>query len=305
MRRIKLSLFKSLFEKNLTGNEIDFILAISHYQNNAGVVCGMHYREMMAKTGMSAQAFYDCKKSLQEKGIIEASKGYRDYDIIMLDNDFSVYSEEDYENGKVPAYVSTDKRMFFDFNWKKLKPRQKLLAIDLFNINMAGQRAFRIGRKMFFEKYADGKWPDGSKRKGLLGITERTLQKYLKLLQLYFYIGLKDGIYYITLRRTFSKKEAKSSQEGTLGYLFKTSCRRNRIGSIDIDEKEKRDILNTFYIRRKSLMNGQAFSRVPGLFRRMLEILNEDIPNEQKWKRRLKASLFHKLLKKELGLELA
>ena len=63
MQRIKLDVFQTLFTKNLTGNEIDFILALSHMQDERGCVCGLHYKEMMAETGMSAQAFYDCKKS--------------------------------------------------------------------------------------------------------------------------------------------------------------------------------------------------------------------------------------------------
>ena len=71
MQRIKLDVFQTLFTKNLTGNEIDFILALSHMQDERGCVCGLHYKEMMAETGMSAQAFYDCKKSLQEKRVIE------------------------------------------------------------------------------------------------------------------------------------------------------------------------------------------------------------------------------------------
>lgn len=36
MQRIKLDVFHSLFEKELTGNEIDFIIALTHLQNGRG-----------------------------------------------------------------------------------------------------------------------------------------------------------------------------------------------------------------------------------------------------------------------------
>lgn len=37
MQRIKLNVFKSWFDKNLTGKEIDFLLVLSFYQDKRGV----------------------------------------------------------------------------------------------------------------------------------------------------------------------------------------------------------------------------------------------------------------------------
>lgn len=34
MQRIKLDVFKTFFQKNLTGNEIDFLIALSHIQTH-------------------------------------------------------------------------------------------------------------------------------------------------------------------------------------------------------------------------------------------------------------------------------
>ena len=301
MQRIKLEVFKTFFEKNLTGNEIDFIIALSHLQNVAGTVCGLHYRKIMKETGMSAQAFYDCKRTLSEKGIIRVVKGHNDYDITLIGNDFSMYSDSDYKEGRVPVYISTNRKMFYDINWGKLKPAQKLLAIELMNINTAGGHTHRIKRKEFFKKYANSINKDGSNRKGLLNINARTLQKYLILLRLYFYIGLKDGMYYITLRKQFAQKAVMSEHDITLKYLYKTSCRRSKIENENQDKKEKEDIMQILYIYRNAL--SKCFEKIPGLFTKMLEILNAGIVNKQKWKKRLKASLFHKLLKEELGIQ--
>ena len=87
MQKIKLEVFQTLFTKKLTGNEIDFILTLSHMQDERGCVCGLHYKEMMEKTGISTLAFYDCKKSLQEKKVIEERPGKQDYDIFLVGND--------------------------------------------------------------------------------------------------------------------------------------------------------------------------------------------------------------------------
>ena len=81
VQRIKLEVFKKFFEKNLTGNEIDFLIALTYVQDNRGIARGVFYRDMMAVTGMSTQAFYDCKRSLEEKGVISVQRREQDYDI--------------------------------------------------------------------------------------------------------------------------------------------------------------------------------------------------------------------------------
>ena len=162
MQRIKLDVFHSLFEKELTGNEIDFIIALTHLQNGRGEAFGVHYKEMCEKMDISVQAFYDCKKSLAQKGIIQVTKGQKDYDIVLCGNDFTSYTDRDYKTGNVP-YIRTNQKLFYDVNWKKLKPAQKLLVMDLLNINEAGRfRTHRIKRENFIKKYANTVAEDGS-----------------------------------------------------------------------------------------------------------------------------------------------
>ena len=194
MQRIKLNVFKSWFDKNLTGKEIDFLLVLSFYQDKRGVTRGVYYKDMMREGKMSAQTFYDCKKSLTEKGVISSVEGQDDYDITLIGNDFTIYEKEDYEEGKV-KYLSTTYHLFRDPYFRTLKPKQKLLVMDLLNIQMAGRpngvNTYRIYRENFIKKYANIKQNDGTKSKGLLDITVRTLQKYFKLLKHYFSVSLK------------------------------------------------------------------------------------------------------------------
>ena len=66
------------------------------------------------------------------------------------------------------------------------------------------------------------------------------------------------------------------------------------------DEREAADILTVISRYRKEIRD--SFCDVVDVFGKMLEVLNANIPNRSKWKRRLKASLYHKLLREELGL---
>lgn len=295
MQRINLKVFKSFFEKDLTGKEIDFLIVLSMYQDITGTVQGVHYREMMEEAGMSAQSFYDCKASLVKKGVIRSVGIYCDYDITIIGNDFSMYTEEDYRSGKV-KYLSTACRLFRDTNFRRLKPKQKLLVMDLYNIQSAGMpngvNTYRIRRENFIQKYANTENADGTEKKGLLDVTVRTLQKYLKMLRLYFSIGLKEGMYFFTMRRQFMKREISQKTEKTavMEHILKAACRRNQIK--DTDPSEWKGILKVMENREKDI---RAVD-VSNLIERMIAVINDSVLNPKKWKRRLKTSLFVKLL---------
>ena len=220
---------------------------------------------------------------------------YCDYDITLIGNDFSLYTEEDYQSGNV-KYLSTACRLFRDRNFRKLKPKQKLLVMDLYNIQSAGMpngaNTYRIRRENFLKKYADEEHADGTKKRGLLGVTVRTLQKYLKMLRLYFSIALKDGMYYITMRRQFMKRELsrKTEKETVMEHLLKVACRRNQIN--EPDQAEWNGILNAMGNREKDIRSVDVSSLVG----QMVAVINESVLNPKKWKRRLKTSLFVKLL---------
>lgn len=295
MQRIKLDVFKSWFDKNLTGKEIDFLLVLSFYQDKRGITRGVYYKDMMREGKMSAQTFYDCKRSLTEKGVISSIEGQDDYDITLIGNDFTIYGKEDYEEGKV-KYLSTTYHLFRDPSFRTLKPKQKLLVMDLLNIQMAGRpngvNTYRIYRKNFIKKYANIKQNDEIETRGLLNITVRTLQKYFKLLKHYFSICLKNGMYFFTLKTEFARSEVRHTTENhiTMQHLVKAACRRNKIKDPDVKEQEK--IEKVLENREKEVLN--RFVNISDVIRSMIETINEKIPDPRKWSRRLKATLFIK-----------
>lgn len=296
MQKIKLDVFKSWFGKDLTKKEIDFLIVLSFYQNERGVVYGVHYDEMMQEAKMSTQTFYNCKKSLVEKEVISSEGIWGDYDITINGNDFTCYTQEDYNEGRV-KYLRMNAYLFRDVNFKRLKAKQKLLVMDIFHIQNAGAprgvQAYRIQRTNFIKKYANVRNTDGTVSKGLLDVTERTLQKYMKMLQLYFSIGLKDGMYFFTIRKHFQKKAAEENTVA-MEHLLSAACRRNQIGKENQTEKEWKDTLYVLLNNRRELT--RKFIDVGEIIREMIRIINARTINPRKWKRRLKASLFAKLL---------
>ena len=213
----------------------------------------------------------------------------------MIGNDFTIYEKEDYEEGKV-KYLSTTYHLFRDPYFRTLKPKQKLLVMDLLNIQMAGRpngvNTYRIYRENFIKKYANIKQNDGTKSKGLLDITVRTLQKYFKLLKHYFSVSLKNGMYFFTLKSKFAKSGVSHTTENhiTTQHLVKAACRRNKIKDPDAKEQEK--IEKVLENREKEVLN--QFVNISAVVQSMIEAINEKIPDPRKWNRRLKATLFIK-----------
>lgn len=245
----------------------------------------------------SAQHLNICRgiEDFTEKGVISSVEGQDDYDITLIGNDFTIYEKEDYEEGKV-KYLSTTYHLFRDPYFRTLKPKQKLLVMDLLNIQMAGRpngvNTYRIYRENFIKKYANIKQNDGTKSKGLLDITVRTLQKYFKLLKHYFSVSLKNGMYFFTLKSKFAKSGVSHTTENhiTTQHLVKAACRRNKIKDPDVKEQEK--IEKVLENREKEVLN--RFVNISDVIRSMIETINEKIPDPRKWSRRLKATLFIK-----------
>ena len=105
-------------------------------------------------------------------------------------------------------------------------------------------------------------------------------------------------MYYITLRKQFSSSITRTESDEVNRHLLNTACTRNRIK--EQDEKEAADILAVISRYRKEIQN--SFCDVIDIFEQMIEVMNASIPRRSKGKRRLKASLYHKLLREELGM---
>ena len=89
MQKIKYGVLDKLLRADLSRAEMDFILHISHYQDDTGCVSGIYYRDICEALQISYQTFYDVLRSLQAKEIIKVDKAfYGDWDVTILDNSF-------------------------------------------------------------------------------------------------------------------------------------------------------------------------------------------------------------------------
>ena len=177
MQKIKYGVLDKLLRADLSRAEMDFILHISHYQDDTGCVSGIYYRDICEALQISYQTFYDVLRSLQAKEIIKVDKAfYGDWDVTILDNSF--------QNG-ITGYVSTGDDLFLDPEFQKCGPQEKLLALEFLKIakNPSNGGKYRIGKEKLLEKY--GK---------LFSVTKRIILRKLHRLKRFFVMSITEGI---------------------------------------------------------------------------------------------------------------
>ena len=110
MYKLKNSYIDKMIEHKLSSCEIDFILYIARYQDEAGCVESVYYKDVCEKISISIQKFYDIIESLKGKGLILAKKSRpSDIKIVLIGNSFE---QVDFEHGKVPGYLNVAQNQF-------------------------------------------------------------------------------------------------------------------------------------------------------------------------------------------------
>lgn len=209
--KIKYALLDKLFL--LTNKEIALFLYIACYQDDYGHIRGIYYRDVCRHCLMCKQTFYNILESLQLKGIITFSRIQNDYDIMILNNDFS-YSESLKE-----GYVNVSRKVFDSKKFQSLRAKEKALVLYFMKLTHVNTKSYHIGTAKFYEAYTR-----------LVGVTKRVLRGYLHFLRDFFAICIKDGQYYITYRaEVFREKRAMSEVDQYLGHVVRLNCRRNKI----------------------------------------------------------------------------
>lgn len=220
MRKLKAEIIDKLIAVRATSAEIDFVIWLSHYQNDAGLVRGVHYKDVCKELQMAPQTFYNVKESLQRKGIIEVQKDASfyagDWNIRILDNDFS----GELRPGKsLPNYLNTGLDVFYNQEFYLLKAAEKLMTMLYIKISGVGSPNYHVGTEHFYEKYTR-----------LFGVQKRTLQNYLTGIRRFFAIGIKNREYWISpLRRKVKKENAPTDRSERVKQACRSICRRFRL----------------------------------------------------------------------------
>lgn len=270
---IKLKIKYRLLKKfvNLTNKENDFLLYVARFQNEKGEVIGIYYKDIMKNCGMCKQTFYAVLRSLVKKGIITYTRENNDYNITILDNDFSY--PESYKEG----YVNLFRKIFRSKKFRNLKAKEKILLLLFLKITHENTSSYQIGTKNFYDKYTK-----------LLGVTVRVLRGYLHSLRKFFSIGIKDGKYFITyLSNVFKDRLGEVNQY--LDHVVKVGCRRNKV---DVDPEAVNDTIQLIkQYRQEAREAGQN----------ILDVLNSCLTKCKDGI--LNSKYIHKLIRKALGIE--
>ena len=284
MQKLKLSVIDKMITSKLTSAEVNFILVVSRYQDETGKVIGVYYKDICKELDISYQKFYDIKNSLVDKGIIRASKeSYTDWDITICNNNFS--NPDSYKEG----YINTNHKIFFDKNFFALKAGEKLLAMHFLKICFAGRGSVMIGVERFYKDYTK-----------LFGISKRVIQNYMTSLRIFFSIGVKDRIYWITpLKKVYRDLGSKSEDERYRGHVGETLVRRDKLNHTKVTLKDTIDLIKQY----RDTLKDKAVEYLDNAIKMSLNKINEHVVNKYKWDRTLQPKLVHKLLRQILQLQ--
>ncbi|MCC2821041.1 hypothetical protein LK537_27475 [Lachnoclostridium pacaense] len=275
--KIKYSLLDKL--NSLTNKEVDFILYVARYQDDYGCIRGMYYRDVCQNADMCKQTFYDTLRSLQAQGIITYSHVNQDYDITILDNDFS------YPSAFHEGYINVSRQVFHTRRFHELKAKEKLLLLHFMKITHSGASgSYQIGIGKLYTKYMQ-----------LLGVTKRVLRGYLHSLKKFFAIGIKDGKYFISyLRTVFNDRVDTSETDQYMGHLVGVSCRRAKIK--EIVPAAVKDVITIMKQYRKEAQENGAGKNI---FDIVDECIKASVLGQAK---KLNSKFVHKLVRSALGL---
>jgi len=288
MQKLKNTVINRMLEAHLkahlTKAEVDFIIHISHYQDNRGRVTGLYYKDVCSSLDISFQTFYDVIRSLEDKQLIRVNKEYYgDWDITIQGNSF--------EDGKYDeGYISTGDDIFFDLDFKKLKVGEKLLLLQFLKITKNDKNGgkYRIGLSLFQDKYCK-----------LLDVTIRVLQRYLYTLKRFFSIGISKGQYFIRpLEGVGEKKQAPTDMQLFKEHIGAVIFRRQRASSTKEEYQDTIDLISQYADTLKDKIT-EVFQRA---VEESIRLKNAGISNQYKWNRQINPKFIHKLISEKLKI---
>lgn len=284
MQKLSIEVIENMAKQNITNKEFNFILYVAQYQNDYGVAKGIYYKDICDAMKISFQGFYDCKKSLEDKGIILAvKKNYTDWDITIINNSFA--GKENYGRG----YVSVHCNMVRSEEYLKCRVGAKLLALLLMRdwkifYSQTSKRSYPILKTTFIDKY-----------RLLFNVSKRILRSYLGELKNILDIYLENGRkYYITFKKIMLEGDrSESENEEFREHTIRTSCRRNRIKNVS--KQEIKEIKTVLCQHHREICKTLTFD-LNDILHESLSIINSSIVNPSRWIRKINVPLIHKLI---------
>ena len=139
MQKIKRQVVQKILKEVNSINQLNLLLHISQYQNDAGIVNNIFYKDVCLKLKMSPQTFYNALYSLEKKGFLIVSGRHGVFDIRVIDNYF--FNKEHYREG----YLDLAKYPFvFSFLFLSQSLITKKIALKLL-LDITVKKSFKVG----------------------------------------------------------------------------------------------------------------------------------------------------------------
>lgn len=297
MNKIKDIVLEKLKKATPTNAEATIFVVITRYQDDYGLVSGAYYKDVCEEASCSYPTFYSAIRGLEKKNIVKLIQRNGDWDILILENDFSQGIKSLKE-----GYLNMNHDVFFSKEFSKMTAVEKLLVMDLMRKcqkNSKNGSKYHILLENFYEQYGETFKGYGKSEK----LSKRVLQMCMRTLRKFFYINISLKEYWVSPKQILYKQEKvenERTEEGNLKqHLSEVICRREKLEYTQDTLQDTINLLNTF----RDSFKEKLVNPVDALLRavkRSLEIKNKDLHNTKKWKRKLVPSLVNKVIYEEI-----
>lgn len=278
----------------LTTTEMNILLLLVRYQDDDGLVIGVHYKDFMDELNFkSRQTFYNVLRSLKEKNFIEYTQNVKgDYDVVVLDNE-GYTKQEDHD------YINLNRNIFRDKIFYKMKGHEKYLLMKLMRLTAKNRGKYLREVKAFLEECITE-----------LQVTRRVIIQYLHTLKKYFSITIRKGVFVFSylggedFKQPVESHTLKSGRkvpfplteaEQKYQHLAHVELRRHKIK--ECNKEDERDVGKLFFSQYKKEIEQSGHSNPLEYLRTFLHIYKEEFPDIFNIKH------VHKKLRKVLGVE--
>lgn len=268
----------------LTKAEMNMYLCLVTVQSETGRVHGITHHYLRDKGAFSSkQTFYNCLRSLREKGFIRVSRYEGAYDIDLIGN--TGYSKGNKD------YINLNRRFFRTKAFFTMPAALKYMLIELMRSTSINKGKRIIGKTSFYEKLCK-----------LLSLSLRSVQRYVHVLRRFFSIILRGKNYCIMYagRNDIAVDDIATYPDAS--YKSGTDRWREYIGSMLISSK------HLCYTQKDSLDLGQLFWQYRNYLDKYRDPVNifrliMDEYMTRSMEKQFQIKLFHKLLRQGLALE--
>lgn len=287
MYKLKNSYIDRMIESKISSKEIDFLLYVAKFQDNAGTVHSVYYKDICNKVNISIQKFYDILNALQRKGLILFEKIYKtDVRVTLIGNGWS-------KNEEIKSYLNVAAKNFADKSFRTLKAGAKLIYLYMQRFTTKGQHMFV---EEFYNKFCE-----------LFHVTRKSIQIYIQELKerylLYVSKKRNKSYHYETNIKNSKKIDLEKHHIPNENSLYEANVElliNNNFSSFVTTEDDIHNISQVISLLRQVRSKGKT-SIVDKLMDSIQDSIDKQKQEGKKWLG-LRASLVNQFFTQKIGV---